>query len=77
VDHLDAGVLELGQEGLGIVARRLDDLDAAIDDGVDVFAVRPGHQGRQDGEVDAERLVGSSRGQPLDLLAQVFGRGAG
>src|SRR5215510_6054284 len=58
VDHLDAGRLELGQEGLGIVARRLDDLDARLDDGVDVFVVGPGHQGRQDGEIDAERLVG-------------------
>ena len=76
VDHLDAGVLELGQEGLGVVAGGLDDLDARIDDGVDVFAVGPRHQGRQDGAVDAERLVGHLAAA-LDLLAQVLGRRLG
>jgi len=36
VDHLDARFLELGQEGLGIVAGGFDDLDAGIDNGIEI-----------------------------------------
>ena len=73
VDHLDAVVLELRQERLGVVARRLHDLDAGRDDGVDVFAVGARHERRQDRQVHAERLVGHLAAA-RDLLDQVLGR---
>ena len=58
VDHLHAGFLEARQMRLRIVARRLDDFDAACDDRFAVFVVRNRIDRRQDGEVHAERLVG-------------------
>ena len=73
VDDLDAGGVQFRQERLGVVTRRLHDLDPGRNDRVDIFAVGPGHQGRQDREIDAERLVGHLAAA-LDLLHQIIGR---
>ena len=58
-DH-DAVLLEFGDVLLRLVARGLDDLDAAFDDGLAIFGVRRRLDRRQDGQVDAERLVGQA-----------------
>src|ERR1051325_11425604 len=70
---LDAMLLELGDMLLRLVACGLDDLDAAFDDGLAVFRVRRRVYGRQDGEVDAERLV-SERAAARDFLGQILRR---
>jgi hypothetical protein len=57
----DAVLLEFGDVLLRLVAGGLDDPDAALDDGLAVFGVRRRFYRRQDGEVDAEWLVGSAR----------------
>ena len=57
MDHLDAGALEGRQVLLWIIARGLDDLDAAFDDGFDEAWIIWRRHGRQEGDVYAERLV--------------------
>jgi hypothetical protein len=74
VDHADARLLEPGHERLRTAARRLDDLDAALDDGGCVVLVRDRAQGRQHGEVHAEGSIGQLSGA-IDLLHEIVGRG--
>jgi hypothetical protein len=58
-DH-DAVLLEFRDVLLRLVAGGLDDLDAALDDGLAVFGVRRRFDRRENGQVDAERLVGEA-----------------
>src|SRR4029453_9759731 len=64
VDDPDAGLLECRQPLLGIVARRLDDLDAALEDGLGVAGIVGGRTGGAGGgRLDCPRTVGwSGRG---------------
>src|SRR5690606_8220341 len=58
VDDLDAGAFQFREVINGLVAGGFDDFDATLDDRVDVFLVGRRFDGREDGHVDAERLVG-------------------
>jgi hypothetical protein len=58
VDDLDAGFLERGKPLLRIVSRRLDDLDAAVDDRPDIAGIVGRRDGRQESKIDTERPVG-------------------
>jgi hypothetical protein len=58
VQHLDAVGVECGQVLLGIEAGGLHDFHTGLDDRVPVLCVRRRVDGRQDGEVDPERVVG-------------------
>ena len=58
VNDLDSRILEPRQMVLGIAAGGLDDRHASVDDGVDIARIVRRLDYRQDGEVDAERLVG-------------------
>jgi hypothetical protein len=73
VHDLDAVLLEFGDVFLRLVAGGLDDLDAALDDGLAVFRVRRRLDRGKDGEVDAERLVGQAAAA-RDFLGEVFRR---
>ncbi|MNF95683.1 hypothetical protein D3C84_784480 [compost metagenome] len=57
VNHLDAVFLESGHPLLRVVTSRLDDADTALDDGSDVARIVRGRDGRQEGQVHAERLI--------------------
>jgi hypothetical protein len=74
VDDLDARGLEHWDVFLGVVPRRLDDLDAGSDDRVHIRIVRHGLDRRQDREIDAEGLVGHLPAA-RDLLGEVLRRG--
>jgi hypothetical protein len=76
VHDLHVVALQRLDEVLRAVARGLDDLDAAVDDGLHVLGVRRRLHRRQDGEVHAEGLV-RHRAGARDLVAQVVGRGLG
>ena len=76
VDDLDAVLLELGDVLLRVVARGLDDLDAAVDDRLTVFGIGRRLERRQDGQVDAEGLVGHVAAA-RDLLGELFRRRLG
>ena len=65
--------LRLRDEVLGIVAGGLDDLDAALDDRLQILGVRRRRDRGQDRQVHAERLVGHAAAA-LDLLAQILRR---
>ena len=56
-----------------IVAGGLDDLDAALDDRLAILVIGNGIDRRQDGQVDADRLVGHLAAL-LDFLDQQLGR---
>jgi hypothetical protein len=71
-DH-DAVLLEFGDVFLRLVAGGLDDLDAALDDGLAVFGIRRRFYRRQDGEIDAERFLREAAAA-RDFLGQVFRR---
>ena len=71
-DH-DAVLLEFGDVFLRLVAGGLDDLDAALDDGLAIFRVGRRLDRGQDGEVDAERLVGQAAAA-RDFLGQILRR---
>ncbi len=58
MDDDDAMGLEVVDMLLGLVAGGLDDLHAALDDGLAVLGVGRRVDGRQDGQVHAEGLVG-------------------
>ena len=60
VNDLDAMSLEMVDVLLRLVARRLHDLDAAIDNGLPVFGVRRRRDRRKDGEVHAEGAIGQA-----------------
>src|SRR6266404_8483237 len=70
-DH-DAMLLEFVDVFLRLVAGRLDDLDAALDDGPAIFRVGRRLDRGKDGEIDAERLVGEAAAA-RDLFCQVLG----
>lgn len=70
VQYDTPSLLQLPDDWPGAVAGRLDDLDALVDDGLGVSAVVRRVQGRQEGDVDAEGVLGH-RPALLDLLAQV------
>jgi hypothetical protein len=76
VHHLDPGFAVGGQEGLGVAAGGLDDLDPAVHDRPRVLLVRRRVDRGQDGQVHAERLVGEFA-RALDLAPEVVGRGLG
>ena len=71
VDHLDPIGLEARQMIDRAAARRLDDLDAALDDRFAVIVVRNGVERRQERQVHPERLVGQIA-TALDLVVQRF-----
>ena len=58
---------------LGAATRGFDDLDAAFPDGCDVFRIGRRAEGRQEGQVHAERLV-RHVAATRDLLGQQFRR---
>ena len=58
---------------LGAAARGLDDLDAAFPDGCDIFRIGRRGEGRQKGQVHAERLIGHVVAA-RDFLGQQFRR---
>ena len=73
VDHLDAGRVQVWHHLLGVAARGLDDLHAALDDGPDVpGVVGRGYRG-QERDIDAEGLVGHLAAAP-DFLGERLGR---
>jgi hypothetical protein len=57
VDYLDIGSLERRHVLLRAAAGGLDDLDAAFPDRSDVFRIGRRREGRQEGQVHAERFV--------------------
>ena len=73
VDDLDAVLLELGDVFLRLVAGGLHDLDAGLDDGLAIFRVGRRLDRGQDGQVDAERLVGQVAAA-RDFLGQILRR---
>src|SRR6516225_1990972 len=73
VHDLDAVLLELGDMLLRLVAGGLDDLDAALDDGLAVFGIGRRLDRGQDGQVHAERLVGHGTAA-RDLPGQILRR---
>lgn len=74
VQHDAPGLLQLRNDRAGTVPRRLDDLDALVDDSLRVRAVVWRVDGREQCDVHAERVLGHGPAL-LDLLAQVGGRG--
>ena len=73
VDHLDAGVFQVGQHRLRIVARGFHRLDAAVDDGLDDGRVVRRVERGQESQIDADGLVGHVLG-PGDLVGEVLRR---
>ena len=73
VNDLDAGSLQRRQILLRASPGGLDDLDAAFDDGADVFRIGRGRKRRQERQVHAERLVGHVAAA-RDLARQQFRR---
>ena len=71
-DH-DAVFLEFRDVLLRLVAGGLDDLDAALDDGLAIFRVGRRLDRGKNGQIDAERLVGQAAAA-RDLLHEVLGR---
>lgn len=69
-----AGLFQLGDDGAGAVAGRLDNGDALVDDGLGVGAVVGGVERGQEGDVDGEGVLGQGAAL-LDLGAQVGGGG--
>lgn len=69
-----AGLFQLGDDGAGAVAGRLDDVDALVDDGLGVGAVVGGVERGQEGDVDGKGVFGQGAAL-LDLLAEIGGRG--
>lgn len=67
------GLLELPDDWPRAVAGRLDDVDALVDDGLGVSTVVGRVEGRQEGDVDSEGVLGQFPAL-LDLLAQVCWR---
>lgn len=67
------GLLELPDDWPRAVAGRLDDVDALVDDGLGVSTVVRRVEGRQEGDVDSEGVLGQLPAL-LDLLAQICWR---
>lgn len=76
VEDGDAGLLELLDDGAWIVTGGLDDLNTLVDDDLGVCAVVGGDHGGEEGQVDAEGVLGHFAAS-ADFLAQVFGGGLG
>lgn len=70
VQYDTPSLLQLPDDWSGAVAGSLDDIDALVDDGLGVSAIVRRVKGRQEGDVDTERVLGH-RPALLDLLAQV------
>lgn len=73
VKHNDASLLEGSNNGTRAVTSRLDNFDALINHNADVSRVVWRDHGRQEGQVDAEGLVGHSPAL-ADLLPQALWR---
>src|SRR5215212_728964 len=58
---------------LRLVAGRLDDFDAALDNGLPIFGVRRRFYRGENGQIDAERLVGHLAAS-RDLAGQILRR---
>jgi hypothetical protein len=71
--HDDAVLFELVDMFLRLVAGCLDNLDAALDDGLAVFGIRRRLDRGQDGEIHAKRLV-SHAATARNLSRKVFRR---
>ena len=76
LDHDDAARLEIVDMFPRLLARSLDDCHAAVDDRLAIFGIGRWMDGRQDGEVHAERLVGH-RPATIGLATKVVGRWLG
>ena len=76
VDDLDAVFLEVVHMLLRLVARGLNDLDAAFDDGGAILRIGRRLDGRQDRQVHTEGLVGHFLAAG-DLLGEIFRRRLG
>jgi hypothetical protein len=76
VDHLDAVLIEQRHEGFRAAPGGFHDLDTGVDDHLGVLFVRHRLDGRQQRQVDAERLVGHFLAAG-DLLGEIFRRGLG
>src|SRR6267142_5750863 len=57
MDDLDAGCLQLRHVLFRAPAGRLDDFHAGLGDRLNIFGIRGGLEGREEGEVDAQRLI--------------------
>src|SRR5882762_7665558 len=57
MDDLDASCLQLRHVLFGAPAGRFADLHAGLGDRLDIFGIRRGLEGREEGEVDAQRLI--------------------
>src|SRR5258708_35541745 len=68
VHNHDAVLLEFVDVSLRLVAGRLDDLDAPLDDVVARFPAGRRLDRGEDGEIDAERLVGQAAAARRSLL---------
>lgn len=71
-----ASSLELLDDWSRAVSRRLNNIDLLLDNNASVCGIVRGNHGREEGQVDAKRLVGH-RSASSDLFAQVFGCGLG
>lgn len=74
VENGDARLLELLDDGAGRVTRRLDNVDALVDDGLRIGAVVRRHHGGEERDVDAKGVFGESAAS-ADLVAESSGRG--
>ena len=70
------GGLKFPDNGTGVVASSLDDLNTLVDDHLRKGVVVRGDDGWEQGDVDAKRLLGHRTGT-LDLLAEGLGGGLG
>lgn len=67
-----AGLLQLGDDGAGVVTGGLDDLDSFVDDYLGVGAVVGGNHGGEEGQVYSEGVFGHGAAS-ADFFAEVFG----
>ena len=74
VDHLDTGLLQLGDVLLRIVAGGLDDANTRIDDRLTVLGIRRRRERRQNRQVHAEGFVGQFA-TAGDFTTQIIRRG--
>ena len=73
VDDLHPVGLEIGQVIGRVASRGFDDLDPGLDDGLPVLVVGNGIERRQQGQIDAERLVGEIAAA-LNFFPELLGR---
>lgn len=76
VEDDNAGLLELLDNGTGVVSSGLNDLDALVNDDLGVGTVVGRYHGREESQVDTEGVLGHFAASS-DFLAQVFRGGLG